>query len=85
MEAMEPPIEHRDVTTIMALLGDIKHDVRRIQCLRTTMAKKRKRTGNLTAEDHARHAEIMRMVQERIAYHEAKAREEDERRASERR
>ena len=42
------------------------------------MAKKRKKTGNLTAEDHARHVEIQRMVQERIAHHEAKAREEDE-------
>ncbi len=42
---------------------------------------KRKKTGNLTAEDHARHAEIQRMVRERIAYHEAKAREQDELRA----
>jgi hypothetical protein len=47
------------------------------------MAKKRKKTGNLTAEDHARHAEIMKMVRERIAYHEAKAQEEDARRAAE--
>ncbi len=47
------------------------------------MANKRKRPGNLTAEDHARHAEIQRMVRERIAYHE-KAREEDERRAARR-
>jgi hypothetical protein len=31
--AVEPPIEHRDVTTIMALLGDIKNDVRRIRTL----------------------------------------------------
>lgn len=30
---MEPPIEHQDVTTIMALLGDIKNDVRRIRTL----------------------------------------------------
>ncbi len=30
---VEPPIEHRDVTTIMALLGDIKNDVRRIRTL----------------------------------------------------
>jgi hypothetical protein len=42
-----------------------------------TMAKKRK-TGNLTAEDHARFEETSRMVQERIAYHEAKAREDDQ-------
>jgi phage host-nuclease inhibitor protein Gam len=31
--AIEPPIEHRDVTTIMALLGDIQSDVRRIRNL----------------------------------------------------
>jgi hypothetical protein len=30
---MEPPIEHRDVTTIMGLLGDIQGDVRRIRKL----------------------------------------------------
>ncbi len=40
------------------------------------MAKKRK-SGNLTPEDHARFEETTRMVQERIAYHDAKAREED--------
>ena len=28
---MEPPISHRDVTTIMALLGDIHEDVQRIR------------------------------------------------------
>lgn len=32
----------------------------------------------LTAEDHARHERIQEMVRERIAYHEAKAREEEE-------
>jgi hypothetical protein len=31
-------------------------------------------------EDWARHHELQRTVRERIAYHEAKAREEDERR-----
>ena len=30
---MEPPISHRDVTTVMALLGDIKVDVRAIRDL----------------------------------------------------
>jgi hypothetical protein len=30
---VEPPIEHRDVTTIMGLLGDIQNDVRRIRNL----------------------------------------------------
>ena len=41
------------------------------------MAKKRKRTGNLTAEDLARREETQRMVRERIAYHEQKAREQE--------
>jgi hypothetical protein len=40
------------------------------------MAKRNYR--KLTAEDHSRHAKIMQMVRERIAYHEAKAREQDE-------
>jgi hypothetical protein len=48
------------------------------------MAKKRKKSGNLTAEDWARHHELQRMVRERIAYHEAKAREDDERRSRKR-
>jgi hypothetical protein len=32
-ERVESPIEHRDVTTIMALLGDIQVDVERIRIL----------------------------------------------------
>jgi hypothetical protein len=48
---------------------------------RTTMAKKKSKSGNLTPEDWARFHETQRMVRERIAYHEAKAREEDEARA----
>jgi hypothetical protein len=28
---VDPPIEHRDVTTIMGLLGDIQSDVARIR------------------------------------------------------
>lgn len=39
------------------------------------MAKRKYR--KLTDEDRARHEETMRMVRERIAYHEAKAREEE--------
>lgn len=46
------------------------------------MAKKKK-LPKMTAEELAQRAETQRMVQERIAYHEAKAREEDERRAAE--
>jgi hypothetical protein len=38
----------------------------------------------LTPEDRARRDETQRMVRERIAYHEAKAREEDARRAEQR-
>jgi hypothetical protein len=30
---IEPPIEHRDVTTFMALLGDIRSDVQTIRAL----------------------------------------------------
>lgn len=33
---------------------------------------------NLTAEDHERHERIQEMVRERIAYHEAKALEEEQ-------
>jgi hypothetical protein len=43
------------------------------------MAKKKRR--KTTPEEEARRDETQRMVRERIAYHEAKAREEDERRA----
>jgi hypothetical protein len=44
------------------------------------MGKKRKRPKT-TPEEEARFEETQRLVRERIAYHEAKAREEDERRA----
>ena len=37
----------------------------------------KKKHPKLTPEDHARRAETQRMVRERIAYHEAKAREQD--------
>ena len=46
------------------------------------MAKKRKRP-KITPEEEARFEETQRMVRERIAYHEAKAREADARRAAE--
>jgi hypothetical protein len=35
----------------------------------------------LTPEDRLRHERIMQMVRERVAYHEAKAREQDEARS----
>ena len=40
------------------------------------MAKKKR--PKTTPEQEARHDETQRMVRERIAYHEAKAREQDE-------
>ena len=46
---------------------------------------KRKRLPKMTAEEHAQRDETQRMVRERIAYHEAKAREEEERAAAEKR
>jgi hypothetical protein len=33
LAALEPPIDHHDVTTIMGLLGDIQHDVAGIRRL----------------------------------------------------
>ena len=45
------------------------------------MAKKRAKTG---PEVEASREETQRMTRERIAYHEAKAREEEQRRAAER-
>jgi hypothetical protein len=44
------------------------------------MGKKRK-YRKLTPEDHAQFEKTREMLRERIAYHEAKAREEDEARA----
>jgi hypothetical protein len=46
------------------------------------MAKKRK-SRKMTAEDQAWRDETHRMALERIAFHEAKARQEEERRARE--
>ena len=45
---------------------------------------KRKRIPRLTPEELARREQTTQMLAERIAYHEAKAREEDERRAGKR-
>jgi hypothetical protein len=79
---VEPVISHRDVTTTMRLLADIQHDVRVIRNLLEETMEKRKRP-KMTPDEHARRDETQRMAQERIAYHEAKAREEEE--AAERR
>lgn len=46
------------------------------------MARKKPKHQKMTPEDHARRDETQRLVRERIAYHEAKAREEEERRAA---
>jgi len=44
---------------------------------------KRKRIPKLTPEELARREQTTRLLEERIAYHEAKAAEEDARRAQE--
>ena len=41
------------------------------------MARKKTKLPKLTAEDIARREETQRMVREQIAYHDAKAREEE--------
>jgi hypothetical protein len=41
------------------------------------MGRKRK-PPKMTAEEHAKRADTQRMVRERIAYHEAKAKEQEE-------
>jgi hypothetical protein len=46
------------------------------------MMAKKKRLPRLTPEDHERWARTTRMLEERIAYPERKAREDDERRAA---
>jgi hypothetical protein len=38
---------------------------------------KKRKLPKMTPEEHARRDETQRMVRERIAYHEAKAREEE--------
>ena len=47
-------------------------------CWRTSLAKKRK-IQKLTAEERAERERHFQMSRERMAYHEAKAREEEER------
>ena len=42
----------------------------------------KKKLPKITPEELAQRAETTRMVEERIAYHEAKAREEEERQAA---
>lgn len=44
----------------------------------------KKKPPKMTAEDHAEREETQRMVAERIAHHEAKAREKEARRAEKR-
>jgi hypothetical protein len=49
------------------------------------MAKRKRKYQNLTPEDDARHERLVAMARERIAYHEARARELEEREAREKR
>ena len=45
------------------------------------MAKKKRKLPKMTPEEVAEREKTQRMLRERIAFHEAKAREEEERRA----
>ena len=48
------------------------------------MGKRRKRTPEEIAEDERKHQEVMQLLAARIAYHEAKMKEEEEARQRER-
>jgi hypothetical protein len=68
----------------MGLLGDIQHDVAWIRrLLRTKMAKRK--LPKMTPEEIAQRELHQQWVRERIEYHEAKAREQEEARAREQR
>jgi hypothetical protein len=82
IELVEIPIEDRDVTTIVAILGDIQHDARIRRLLEDEMAKRKRKLPKVTAEEIAERELHRQWLRERIAYHEAKAREEDERGAA---
>jgi len=62
----------------MRLVADIQEDVAHIRELLAEDDDKKRKLPKMTAEDRARRDETQRMAQERIAYHEAKAREEEE-------
>jgi len=64
----------------MAMIGEIQFDVRAIRELLEDGDDGEAEVPKLTTEDHERFERVQAMVRERIAYHEAKARE-DERRA----
>jgi hypothetical protein len=73
---IEPPIEHRDVTTIMGQLADIHDEAGgSASSWRTRMAKKRK-YQKVTPEEEARIDERQRRVRERIAEREAREQEQ---------
>jgi NMD protein affecting ribosome stability and mRNA decay len=63
----------------MGMVGDIQEDVSRIrELLEDENGEEETEERNLTPEDKARREENRRLLRERIAYHEAKAREQDE-------
>jgi creatinine amidohydrolase/Fe(II)-dependent formamide hydrolase-like protein len=74
---MDPLISHGGVTTIMRISERSRRTSVEFVCYwRRTMGKKSK-LPKMTPEEHARRDETQRLVRERIAYHEAKAREEE--------
>ena len=74
---MEPPIEHREVTTNMGRIGDIQADVHEVRLL-LEEDDGEEEARKMTAEEKALREEHQRMARERIAYHEAKAKEQEE-------
>ena len=66
----------------MGRLGDMQHDIERIrELLEDELAKKRK-IQKMTPEDRAERGRHFQMSRERMAYHQAKSREEERKRKS---
>jgi hypothetical protein len=64
---------------MMRILDDIRRDVHRIRnLLEDENGEEERRCPKMTPEEHAEREKTQRMIQERIAYHEAKAREQEE-------
>jgi hypothetical protein len=79
---IEPPIEHRDVTTIIGLLGDIRYDVAAILRLLEDDDGQEEEADEADAEEQAEYDERTRKLRERIAESEAREREYERGRAT---
>ncbi len=72
---MELPLDREDVDAFLTGLFDANRKLDEIRSSWRPMARKRKRTI-LTPEERERRARTMRLLEERIAYHERKLAEE---------